>query len=297
MNIYEKIFTRLEELHMSQIELSRRTGIATSTISDWRKKKINPQADKLVAICKALDMSLVDLLCDEEDKSNEILTADYVVDDQIIIDSIEASSLATKRRVINYLEQWMLKNRIDLPIGNVSIIVDANGDRVVVINDLRFKRSKRVDWNTVEAYLKEYIGNCAEILDTNEMVYIGSDFPDEYSHSKDTKVLRGPNEYAKANASIAIKELIQIASNKAFSENHKDKHNSKAKYGWYRYDTRFAIPKYNNDGELAGYNIFKGRLVIRHAQDGKLYLYDILRIKKKRVSRLSKNCTVVKLIS
>ncbi len=48
MNIYEKIFARLEELHMSQIELSRRTGIATSTISDWRKKKINPQADKLV---------------------------------------------------------------------------------------------------------------------------------------------------------------------------------------------------------------------------------------------------------
>ena len=62
MNIYEKIFDRLTELHMSQIELSRRTGIATSTISDWRKKKINPQADKLVAICKALDMSLVDLL-------------------------------------------------------------------------------------------------------------------------------------------------------------------------------------------------------------------------------------------
>ena len=60
MNIYEKIFARLEEINMSQIELSRRTGIATSTISDWRKKQINPQADKLVAICKALDMSLVD---------------------------------------------------------------------------------------------------------------------------------------------------------------------------------------------------------------------------------------------
>ena len=57
-------------------------------------------------------------------------------------------------------------------------------------------------------------------------------------------------------------------------------HNNKAKYGWYRYDTRFAIPKYDNDGELAGYNIFRGRLVIRHAKDGKLYLYDVLRIKK-----------------
>lgn len=54
MAIYEKIFNRLDELHMSQIELSRRTGIATSTISDWRKKKINPQADKLISICKAL---------------------------------------------------------------------------------------------------------------------------------------------------------------------------------------------------------------------------------------------------
>jgi transcriptional regulator with XRE-family HTH domain len=71
MNIYEKIFDRLTELHMSQIELSRRTGIATSTISDWRKKKVNPQADKLVAICKALDMSLVDLLCDGDEKEEK----------------------------------------------------------------------------------------------------------------------------------------------------------------------------------------------------------------------------------
>ena len=280
MNIYEKIFARLEELHMSQIELSRKTGIATSTISDWRKKKINPQADKLVTICKALDMSLVDLLCDEEDKKNNILTADYLIDDQIIIDFIEKSTFDDKRRIISYLEQWLLKNNVELPTGNISIITDAEDEKIVVINDLRFKRSKRVDWDTVEGYLKEYIGECTEILDTNEMIYIGSDFPDEYAHSKDTKVLRGPNEYAKANASVAIKELIQIASNKTFSENHKTKHNSKAKYGWYRYDTRFAIPKYDNDGELIGYNIFKGRLVIRHSQDDKLYLYDILRIKK-----------------
>ena len=280
MNIYEKIFNRLTELNMSQIELSRRTGIATSTISDWCKKKINPQADKLVAICKALDMSLVDLLCDDEDKNNKVLTADYVIDDQIVIDNIESLPIEKKRRLLRYLEQWVMKKDINLPTGNVSIIVDAEGQKVVAINDLRFKRSKRIDWNVVEGYLKEYIGSCTEILDTNEMIYVGSDFPDEYAHSKDTKVLRGPNEYAKANASAAIKELIQIATNKTFSENHKVKHNTKAKYGWYRYDTRFAIPKYNDYGELAGYNIFKGRMVIRHAQDNKLYLYDILRIKK-----------------
>ena len=81
MNIYEKIFARLEELHMSQTELSRRTGIATSTISDWRKKQINPQADKLVAICKALEISLVDLLCDEEEDAQQV-AVDYLFDDK-----------------------------------------------------------------------------------------------------------------------------------------------------------------------------------------------------------------------
>ena len=102
MKIYEKIFARLNELHMSQTELSKRTGIATSTISDWRKKKINPQADKLVAICKALDMSLVDLLCDEEDKKNKILTADYVTDDDLFVESFLNTSEDIKRRVITY---------------------------------------------------------------------------------------------------------------------------------------------------------------------------------------------------
>lgn len=163
-------------------------------------------------------MPLVDLLCEEEDKKNEALTADYSIGNQTIIESIRMSSVEIKRRILSCLEHWILKESIKLSTGNVSIIIDAEGNKVVVINDLRFKRSKKVEWNTVENYFKEYIGDCAEILDTNEMVYIGSDFPDEYAHSKDTKVLRGPNEYAKANASVAIKELIQIATDKAFTK-------------------------------------------------------------------------------
>ena len=85
MKIYERIFARLEELHMSQTKLSRRTGIATSTISDWRKKQINPQADKLVSICKALDMTLVELLCDEEN-AEQTAYIDYVTDENYIIE-------------------------------------------------------------------------------------------------------------------------------------------------------------------------------------------------------------------
>lgn len=86
--------------------------------------------------------------------------------------------------------------------------------------------------------------------------------------------------YAKANSSSIIKEMIEIATNKTFAENYAQKHSTDAKFGWYRYDTRFAIPVYDDAGELVRYNIFKSRILVRHAKDGKLYLYDILRTKK-----------------
>lgn len=276
MIISEKIFYRLAEINMSQSEFSRQTGISTSTINDWKHKKTNPSADKLVCICKVLGMSLKDLLCEEEDK--EYFETDYFVNEKQIIELISKLDIIVQRRIVSYLEQLFFKENAKK--CNISIIKDVNNHKIVVLNDLRFKGRKNVDWNIVEDCLKDYIGTCKEIIDTNDMIYIGSDFPDEYANSKDTKVLRGANEYAKANASSAIHELIQVASNKSFSENYEKKHNKNAKYGWYRYDTRFAIPKYGNDGELIGYNIYKGRLVIRHSDDGKLYLYDILRIKK-----------------
>ncbi|MCD8395882.1 MAG: hypothetical protein LUD12_01610 [Lachnospiraceae bacterium] len=163
---------------------------------------------------------------------------------------------------------------------HIDIIKDADGKQIVVINDLRFKGRRSVDWDVVEQCLKEYIGEYAEITETSDMVYIGSDFPDEFVHSKDTRTLKGANLYAKANSSSVIKELLEIATNRTFSENFEKKHAYDAKYGWYRYDTRFALPVYDNDGELVRYNVFTARVLVRHDQNGKLYLYDILRIKK-----------------
>ncbi len=61
---------------------------------------------------------------------------------------------------------------------------------------------------------------------------------------------------------------------------HENYHHSDAKFGWYRYDTRFAIPVHDDNMELQRYNVFKARLLARHVHDGKLYLYDILRTKK-----------------
>ena len=78
--------------------------------------------------------------------------------------------------------------------------------------------------------------------------------------------------------------MIEIATNGVFEENRKAKHGRSAKNGWYRYDTRFALPVYGDDGNIERYNIFRGRLLIRHASSGRKYLYDILEIKKKQAS-------------
>ena len=94
------------------------------------------------------------------------------------------------------------------------------------------------------------------------------------------------NEKAKANMITAVGELIQIASNKAEYPDFDKKHKAKAKYGWYRYDTRFGIPVYDEEGNLLRYNIFSTRMLVRCDADGKLYLYDFIRIKKETCSPL-----------
>ena len=62
MIISERIFYVMEHKNITQLELSRRTGIATSNISDWKKKKTNPKADCLLSICDALDITPEQLL-------------------------------------------------------------------------------------------------------------------------------------------------------------------------------------------------------------------------------------------
>ena len=290
MDIYEKIFDRLAELHMSQIELSRRTGIATSTISDWRKKMINPQADKLVAICKALDMSLVNLLCDEEDK--QAVQTDYMFDERHIIEVFRTSDNETKRKLLRYFElaeickQIHDNNASKKNERNVSVIQDIDGNNIVVINDIRFKGKRSVEWNDVEKYLRQYVGDFYQIAETEDIIYIGADLPDEYVGSKYTRHIKGTLAKAKANAAQAIPEMIEIATSKTYEDNKKNKHSRHAKNGWYRYDTRFALPVYDENGNLDRYNVFSARLLIRHAASGKMYLYDVLEIKKET----SKSC-------
>ena len=162
----------------------------------------------------------------------------------------------------------------------VGIIEDLDGRKTVVIHDVLFKGKRSINWDEVKKYLETYVGEFYNIVSDNEVVYIGSNLPNEYTGSKYTYKLKGAVAKAKANATQGIPELLEISEGGNFRENLENKHKHNAKYGWYRYDSRFALPVYNENGEVIRYNVFHGSMLIRHSEDGKKYLYDIIDIKK-----------------
>lgn len=96
----------------------------------------------------------------------------------------------------------------------VNVIEDLDGNKIVFIHDIRFKGKRSVDWKDVEAYLKQYVGECYDVLETADEIYIGNDFPSEVKGSEDTIKLRGTNAKAKANATQKVPQLIACATNK-----------------------------------------------------------------------------------
>ena len=125
----------------------------------------------------------------------------------------------------------------------IDVVDDFNGRKIVFIHDVIFKKKQYVEWQDVKEYLKRYVGDVYKVLPAEEEIYIGADFPNEYTGSAYTYTLKGANVKAKANA-------VQ------------------------------AISVHTNDGEVDYYNVFHASLLIRHSEDRKKYLYDIIDIKK-----------------
>ena len=107
MIISERIFCVMEQKNITQLELSRRTGIATSNISDWKKKKTNPKADCLLSICDALEITPEQLLTgkgiDPEYKDADM---DYEVtrSDIKILKQIHSLGDAQYKRLMAYMK-------------------------------------------------------------------------------------------------------------------------------------------------------------------------------------------------
>ena len=175
----------------------------------------------------------------------------------------------------------------------VNVVEDLNGKKTVFIHDILFKGKRAVNWDEVEKYLRQYVGEFYQIEDCNKMIYIGSDLPDEYTHSNYTRILKGANAKAKANAAQGLPELLKIATNEVYEDNRKEKHSKDAKYGWYSYDSRFALPVFSDDGEIERYNVFNVAMLVRHDEDGKILLIRYHENKKKKRAIFSSQMTLL----
>lgn len=129
-------------------------------------------------------------------------------------------------------------------------------------------------------FLISYVGKLFEVSETKDLIYIDKSFADEYAGSVYTQKLRGALPKVKANMSQGIPEMIEIATEKRWKEDFQGKHKKRAGKGWFRYNTRFALPVVNEKGDILEYNVYQAVLIVRYSSDEKLYLYDIQNIKK-----------------
>ena len=105
MTIRDRIFAKLTELNMTQKEFAKRTGIPETTVSDWKKKKTNPTAEKILIICKVLNVTPEWLLSGVEThgtRSNpaSIIAVDVSTDAGMLLETYNSCDAAMQARIL-----------------------------------------------------------------------------------------------------------------------------------------------------------------------------------------------------
>ncbi len=110
MLISERIYKYMEEKGISQLEFVKKTGISQSTVSDWKRKKTNPSADKIMIICEVLGISPYELLQGTDNqKLKEYQQPNYIMIDRDskeyrLIEAYQNLSISAQKRLEGYLD-------------------------------------------------------------------------------------------------------------------------------------------------------------------------------------------------
>ena len=103
MSISENIFRIMNERHISQKEFSQLIGVPESTISDWKRKGKTPNADKIMDICRSLEVTPYDILLDEHDRLEYITVEGETELGRLVLDYDSLNS-HQKERLKGYLD-------------------------------------------------------------------------------------------------------------------------------------------------------------------------------------------------
>ncbi len=112
MIISERIFKILNDKQISQNSFAKEVGLAASTISDWKTKKTNPTAEKIIPICEALGVTPEQLLTGKGiEEECEVETSGEVERDLVLTNSetqllkdFQGLKEAQRKRLLKYME-------------------------------------------------------------------------------------------------------------------------------------------------------------------------------------------------
>lgn len=173
------------------------------------------------------------------------------------------------------------KNAAENGDGAKFSVREVGGQQIAWIENSGLSNKDLHDHKKIAEYIGRHIGEVYTIVESGQRVYIGEDLPAEYTQSEYTKRLlqNSPATLkAKNRAPGALGDMIEIASGRRW-EKTKHTHNKDAKFGMYRYNSRFAFAVNGSNG-TPNVHAYDVELLIRNASDGKKYLYDIVNIKK-----------------
>ena len=109
MTISERIIKVLKERNMTQAEFAKQVGIATSTISEWKKKKTNPTVEKIMDICNVLQITPEQLLTgkgieDEDEIATAMPESRCTPQDIRIVEDYHGLKEEQQKRLLAYME-------------------------------------------------------------------------------------------------------------------------------------------------------------------------------------------------
>lgn len=246
------------------------------------------QANRLIDLINEIKDMPVDMFEAKPERAVNFNEIKYAL---IPSDEIEAiKGLRNKGvEVIEYARNKDIDPRVEIlnSLDDVkfSIKKDTKGNNVVVVDESVINANTPNIRKAIADEIKTHIGEYYRIAESGYKIYLGKDLPGEYTRSKSAASLEKKLYIDKGKATANIDELIEIATNRSWVANRKEKHNKDAKYGWYKYDTRFAIPVIK-DGKIERYIGYKANLIIRNDTNGKKYLYDMIKIEREHPTLL-----------
>ncbi len=97
---------------MTQKEFAEKSGIQQSTISEWKKNRTNPSSDKILAICKVLDVTPEWLLsgvdpAESRGKNQVYYTIDINTDTGVLVAEFNKLEKQDRDRILGYVAAFV----------------------------------------------------------------------------------------------------------------------------------------------------------------------------------------------